>query len=241
MNTIIELYCKKIDQHVTLPLTNAEQIQAETIKSNKRRREWVAGRWLRRFILSQKLACEPTSLLFSQTSSGKPYLTFPSTCYFNLSHCHQWCCLAICSTHPVGVDVEQTNSSHAILDIARHYFTEAEYQSLLQLPTNQQYPLFYTMWSAKEAALKMTGKGLAGGLNSIHFSFDPHHNTLSLASSFGSNISINNFQIDNDTIMTLAAPLLKQDYSINTYIVHDSDIIAKPLTAAANPICTESP
>ena len=40
-----------------------------------------------------------------RTSYGKPYYKEAENCYFNISHCRQAVCVAVCR-YPVGIDVE---------------------------------------------------------------------------------------------------------------------------------------
>ena len=62
----------------------------------------------------------------------------------------------ICAIHPslaVGIDIERIKLM-TDLTLAKRYFTDTEYQALLQIDESLQTDAFYFLWAAKEAIIK---------------------------------------------------------------------------------------
>lgn len=109
-----------------------------------------------------------TEEALSRSPKGKPFLPdFPAV-RFNFSHSGEYLALAI-SDSEVGLDIQETKNPHTdALKIAKRYFTETEYKSLLSCDTpEQRRSLFFLLWTIKEAYLKYLGCGLAGRMNSF--------------------------------------------------------------------------
>lgn len=103
------------------------------------------------------------------TERGKPY--FPdSELHFSISHTrhHAVCVLAHC---PVGVDMEELGRATAE-SLARRALSPGEWQQYAAAEDRDRAML--TFWVLKEAAVKLTGDGLAGFPNQTDFSLsDP--------------------------------------------------------------------
>ena len=107
---------------------------------------------------------------FRYGENGKPYLDGVRDLYFNMSHSEE---LAVCAVAPceVGCDVEKIRDRNQ--NIARRFFTPAEYETISSL-TNEKdrQRMFYRFWTLKESFLKVTGRGLGLGLNSFQINLD---------------------------------------------------------------------
>lgn len=92
---------------------------------------------------------------------GKPYLAARERFFFNLSHSGK---LAVCAVadQEVGIDVQQKRGLSQ--RIADRFFTAQEKLVLAQALPKEKEDLFYRIWSAKEAYIKLTGQGLGQGL-----------------------------------------------------------------------------
>lgn len=97
---------------------------------------------------------------------GKPELP---DIYFNLSHSHDYVVCAI-SDKPVGCDIEKVGKSRE--GVAERFFTEKERMYLSTFEEKDRLNEFYRIWTVKESYLKMTGEGLAFGLNRIECRFE---------------------------------------------------------------------
>ena len=107
---------------------------------------------------------------YSYVENGKPYLKNYPNIHFNLSHSEN---VALCSVSDcnIGCDIEIISSYNS--NIAKRFFTENEY-NLISLTTDisTKAELFFRIWTLKESYLKLSGKGLSGGLNSFEINIE---------------------------------------------------------------------
>ena len=78
---------------------------------------------------------------------------------------------AVCDAGEIGVDVEFARRERDVEAIARRYFCREEAEWVGGQPEDR----FYMLWVLKEAWLKATGKGLAGGLDRLRCRVTPPH------------------------------------------------------------------
>ncbi|MDD4566221.1 MAG: 4'-phosphopantetheinyl transferase superfamily protein [Eubacteriales bacterium] len=115
---------------------------------------------------------ELKALRILRDRKGKPYPMFPCAeesgpvnrqpIHYSVSHSGTWwgCMIA---DEPVGFDLEKYREKVNHLKIAKRYFTETEYQYILNTGLNG----FFKVWVRKEAYVKFLGFGLAKGLDSF--------------------------------------------------------------------------
>lgn len=96
--------------------------------------------------------------------NGKPYLKEYPDIHFNLSHSGRYVCCALSHT-PVGVDIQKITDVKR--GIAERFFTGKDNQRLEACGGEERKALFFRMWSIKESFIKLTGEGIAGGLDSF--------------------------------------------------------------------------
>ncbi len=143
-----------------------EKKRAEQIKNPLDRARFILARTTLRQLLSQYLQLPLASIEFHYNAWGKPFVTAPLS--FNVSHAGNSIVLAFTQgVVPVGVDIEYLHREHDLLKIARRYFSEAEYQALLQASSCDIKAYFYHLWTQKEAFVKAQGVGLSYGLRSF--------------------------------------------------------------------------
>ena len=113
---------------------------------------------LLRRLLDEENISQP---VFKTGKYGKAYLSNRENVYFNLSHSGKFVACAI-SDGEVGVDVEY-NDPEIDLNIAKHYFFNTEYESIM----NSENPSdeFFNYWVLKESYMKYTGLGFNLELN----------------------------------------------------------------------------
>lgn len=104
-----------------------------------------------------------STLAFSETAKGKPFLVNQPNCQFNVSHSEQRVICGI-SSQPIGVDVEKIDAVYPA--ISDRCFHEEEQLRLLRAPSKAQ--MFYEIWTRKEAFVKWDGSGMAQSLNEIN-------------------------------------------------------------------------
>ncbi|UAL45337.1 4'-phosphopantetheinyl transferase superfamily protein [Shewanella inventionis] len=170
-------------------LSPDEVAKVERYKSQSSRHNALQVRLALRAILSRHSDVAPAQWQFTYGAKGKPALSdelFASTgLHFNLSHSGKWLMIgvieasqysisdapALTSGMFFGVDIERERSSTDIVPILHHYFTQAETDTLLQLPIELQRQRFFDLWAVKESYIKARGLGLALSLKSFSVDF----------------------------------------------------------------------
>lgn len=114
----------------------------------------VTGREAVLPLLAHELGCSPAELQIRQTEHGKPVLPDHPGFQFGISHSRG---LLACCFHdrPCGIDLEWTGRPRDYRAIAAATFSPAELDLVSE--TADPGPLFYRMWTAKEAWLKYQG------------------------------------------------------------------------------------
>lgn len=92
---------------------------------------------------------------------GRPAVAGGAGPHFSLSHTEGLALLAF-ADRPVGADVERLPSASMVADVARSLHPQ-EQTELAELPPADRPLAFARCWTRKEACLKGTGEGLAGG------------------------------------------------------------------------------
>ena len=117
------------------------------------------------YLLVMKLLDEEniTYPIIKTEKYGKAYISNYDNIHFNVSHSRNMICCAI-SDKPVGTDIE-FNDPTIDLNIARHYFFNSEYESIMNSskPTDE----FFNYWVLKESYMKYTGLGFHLDLKSF--------------------------------------------------------------------------
>ena len=147
-------------------LSPAEQARAERFRFDLHRNRYVRAHGQIRHILAAYMDVAPLEIGMQTGERGKPFIPSHSI-YFNISHSADTAVFAITRSGEIGVDVEMFDRKVEIDDLSRHYYTEGEQSALAALrETTARRELFFWLWTAKEARMKVTGEGLA---------LDPRH------------------------------------------------------------------
>lgn len=77
----------------------------------------------------------------------------------------------VCETTPVGIDIQQIDHAIDWRRVAERRLPEAEWALLSAMPPQEGRMLFFTLWSIKEAFVKMEDGKLMPYLRSIEISF----------------------------------------------------------------------
>jgi len=139
-------------------LSAEENLRADSFRFDLHRKRFIAARGQLRKILSGYTEGDPRSIKFEVNPWGKPSLS-SAPHQFNLSHSEDRFLLAI-SRMTVGVDLERVRGFGDMLGVARNVFSPIELQEWERLSEGDQIPIFYKIWTRKEALLKAIGCGI---------------------------------------------------------------------------------
>ncbi len=129
--------------------------------SDKNRSLWAElfARWR----VAQIIGKKPQDVSIAHDEKGKPFCP-EAPVSVSLSHSGPYIAVAV-GQSALGVDVERRRKTN--LSISERWFRPEEHARLLSLPETERWRMFLRFWTLKEAALKNTGEGLSGGLETV--------------------------------------------------------------------------
>ena len=157
-----------------------EQARLATFKTEKRRQDWLLGRWTAKRLIQDVLWRQTGQLLalpeievrngrrgdpivsgyLSRMNGQLPVKELDSLVTLSVSHAHghAFCALVERPSWPIGADLEwiERRSEAFVAD----YFTAAEQERVSQAEGTMRDVLVTAVWSAKEAVLKALHLGL---------------------------------------------------------------------------------
>jgi 4'-phosphopantetheinyl transferase len=165
-------------------LTPDERNRSARFQFEHDQQRFIVARGVLRDLLGRYLQTQPSQINFVYNAFGKPDLSpeFANRLKFNLSHSAGFALIAIATASNVGVDLEYIRAQSDYADIARRFFSAAEVDYLIALPSHLYAETFFSCWTKKEAYLKACGEGLAIPLNSfsVPLTTDPAHTPVDL-------------------------------------------------------------
>lgn len=150
-------------------LSESETQRAGQFKAQRRRQQFLCGRALLRALLERYTGDRGASHEVITDDNGKPICVGGPA--VSIAHSGDTVICAATSQGEIGVDIEVPGRRRDIQGIADNYFAEDEAARLATLPDEH----FYMLWVLKEAWLKATGSGLAGGLDRLRCIVTPPH------------------------------------------------------------------
>jgi 4'-phosphopantetheinyl transferase len=148
-------------------LNGAERQKAVRLRNDKNQNRAIVSRGLLRFFLGWYLRVDPAAIEFSYGATAKPSLTTGPGLEFNVAHCDDLLLYAFTCQHSVGIDVEHVRELPELLAIASRFFSRREQDLLAVLPAADQTTTFYTLWTLREAYVKMQGSGLSDDIQNL--------------------------------------------------------------------------
>jgi phosphopantetheinyl transferase len=142
-------------------LSPREIERASRYRSDLRRQQYTASRALLRALLAEHTGRPPDSFELLADERGKPFCTDGPA--VSISHSSDIVTCAVCDAGDIGIDIEFPRRSRDVEAIARRYFCREEAEWVSGQPADR----FYMLWVLKEAWLKATGTGIAGGLDKL--------------------------------------------------------------------------
>ncbi len=144
-------------------LDDEEAAEVARYRFEDDRKRAAMSRYLRRVVLAKYSSHDPRDLRFTRADEGKPALAGGGL-EFNISHSGQLVVLAV-SQQPVGVDIEGPRAVSDARELAHRFFAPEERRTV---EIAEDVPAtFLAIWTAKEAVIKATGRGLAHALDSF--------------------------------------------------------------------------
>ena len=158
-------------------LTPDERTRSARFRFERDQQRFIVARGVLRSLLGRYLQIEPSQISFVYNEFGKPDVSHESRdrLKFNLSHSAGLALIAIATASNVGVDLEHIRAQSDYVDIARHFFSPAERDYLISLPSQLYAEAFFSCWTKKEAYVKACGEGLAIPLNSFSVPLTTNH------------------------------------------------------------------
>jgi len=157
-------------------LDQDERARAARFHFAQHRRRFVLSRGFLRVLLGRYLEIEPERVRFAYGPYGKPSLLDEhgaSRLRFNASHSHELAVYAFVRDCEIGVDVEYVKEDFETEDIARHFFSAYEVETLAGLPEPERAAAFFRCWTRKEAYIKAIGSGLSHPLDDFDVTLAP--------------------------------------------------------------------
>lgn len=149
----------KINKELFLKLLNFVSSKRRDILTNmkfEKAQQSLLGELLIRYILFKKFELNNSKIVFSKSKYGKPLLNLLTDFHFNISHSKDWIVCAV-DNRPIGVDIEVLRDFN--LKIGKRFYTNQEYNYIINASELDQKYRFYEIWTMKESYMKAVGKG----------------------------------------------------------------------------------
>jgi 4'-phosphopantetheinyl transferase len=151
-------------------LSEEERDRARAIHHPATKGLFLATRSALRCLLGGCLGVDPKSLAWSYNDKGKPRLWGSAEnkgLVFNVSHSGDHALIAIGWDLKIGVDIEKVRPRKALESLAKAIMTPQEESRWQMKEEESRTASLVATWASKEAFLKATGQGIAGGLKSV--------------------------------------------------------------------------
>lgn len=148
-------------------LSEEELQQLESFRFEKRRKDWLLGRWTAKQLIQSVFAKDGDlsneQICIRNETSGAPYAMIKGEkmqASLSISHRGNLASTAICLNPDIsiGIDLEEIESKSR--GFIEDYFTTTESDYVFALPQKQQALAASLLWSGREAILKALQTGL---------------------------------------------------------------------------------
>lgn len=156
-----------------------EQTKFASLKTEKRRQDWLLGRWTAKQLIGAVLAQETGERPLLDTievqngAMGEPIVNCQSLLTLSISHsnAHAFCAVVEKPDWPLGADIEriEARSEAFVTD----YFTKEECRLVERWAGEMRNVAVTAVWSAKEAVLKALHLGLTVDTRSVACMIEP--------------------------------------------------------------------
>ncbi len=150
-----------VPEHLWTTLSATEQNRANRFLHAQDRIMFALTRAVLRALLSEATGVPADQILFVEGPYGKPGLAGIGGPHFNVSHSGSWALIGLSDSRPIGVDIELMRRAGGELELARSFFSDAEFRALEGQENGRLLQSFYKIWTCKEAILKALGVGIS--------------------------------------------------------------------------------
>jgi 4'-phosphopantetheinyl transferase len=140
-------------------LSAAELARQARLRTPALRQTYGRAHGFLRVVLSRYSSLLASELTLTSTATGKPIIT-GAELQFNLSYRPGRALLVVANSFPVGADVEPLTPLPDAEALIKELFAPAEQAALRTAAPAEYWPLFYLIWTRKEAYAKALGMGL---------------------------------------------------------------------------------
>lgn len=156
-------------------LAASERKRAKGFSGDARRREFLLGRAVARWLLCRRLGLESGNVALATDAHGRLAVESPAgtALWVSVSHSRGRVAAATSDAGPLGLDIERVRHAPRAFSVARRWFSESECARLAECDGEALDRGFLTLWTLKECQLKATGEGLAGALRAFSFEIFP--------------------------------------------------------------------
>ncbi len=144
-------------------LSPEERVKADSFKRMPIRRQYLSTRIKVRKVLATYLGIAMQDVEIVHNAYGKPALKSPGL-FFNVSHSGGQLAMAVTDIAEIGIDIEQVCDRKLLDSVAERCFAKEELAYWRRQPLARRLIAFFKLWTAKEAFVKATGRGIALGL-----------------------------------------------------------------------------
>jgi 4'-phosphopantetheinyl transferase len=140
-------------------LGESEARRYACFKRRERQRQFLLGRMLLRFAVSNLISVPLDAVAIIERESNAPQLVLSNLSYlqpaFSISHSRDWVACAVGPNVTLGVDIEVNDPTRDVLGISELVFHPDEHCWLLPQIDSARLSAFYHLWCTREALYKL--------------------------------------------------------------------------------------
>ncbi|PPL00276.1 4'-phosphopantetheinyl transferase family protein [Parapedobacter indicus] len=154
-------FLNRLPKHDGQLLSDDETAKAERFHQTDHKLRFSAAHTALRLLLSYATVSDPSALRFEKGHHNKPKLVVPANTdiQFNLSYTENRAMIGLSSGQPIGVDIEWSQRPLDIETMVEACFSTNEI-AFISAEKREVHRRFFTLWTRKEAILKLTGEGI---------------------------------------------------------------------------------
>ncbi|HVF39864.1 MAG TPA: 4'-phosphopantetheinyl transferase superfamily protein [Gemmatimonadaceae bacterium] len=149
-------------------LSSPEQQRIGGLLEERAVRQYVVSRAMQRQILASYAGGSPADIRFGVVAMGKPTLAHPNKngLTFNTTHSGSLVVIAVTEKRNIGVDMEKLRPIPKALQLAKRFFSDAEFRMLEATSEADRDRAFLEVWTRREGTAKARGDSVWRGLAS---------------------------------------------------------------------------